>query len=119
MYKRQVYIGANSFNIKNDFIEDLTWSTGAEIKEEGYIFIEKGKTTWVSVEIDLKAKKNPSYAKVSLDEINYLNEKGEVEKLEIKIGTNDIYLNYIKEEGNLICENFGDVNGDDLSLIHI
>lgn len=109
-----VYIGANSFNIKNDFIEDLTWSTGAEIKEEGYIFIEKGKTTWVSVEIDLKAKKNPSYAKVSIDEINYLNEKGEVEKLETKISTNDIYLNYIKEEGNLICENFGDVNGDDI-----
>ncbi|MGI6340739.1 MAG: dockerin type I domain-containing protein [Minisyncoccales bacterium] len=114
--KGDIYIPANGMHLKilndeNVKIEDMTWNTGAQIKEDGYIFLEKGKTTWISVELNLKAKEKPIYTKALIDEISYLNEKGELKKISTPIETNKFYLNFTKDE-NLICGIYGDINDD-------
>ncbi|MDD4358369.1 MAG: dockerin type I domain-containing protein [Candidatus Pacebacteria bacterium] len=92
-------------------VYNFTWNTGADILDNGYIFIEKGKKIWISLEFDLKAKEKSIYTKASIDEINYINKKGEINKVSTKIETNKFYLNYVNGD-NLICGNYGDINGD-------
>ncbi len=93
-------------------ISDLTWNTGAQIRDDGYIFLENGKTTWVSMEFKLIAKEKPIYTKAIIDKIDYLNEKGELKTISTSIETSKFYLNYDSEKGNLICGNYGDINND-------
>ncbi|MDD4661845.1 MAG: dockerin type I domain-containing protein [Candidatus Pacebacteria bacterium] len=103
----------NILNKENIVIENVSWNTGAVIKEDGYIFLEKGKTTWFSIEMKLKAKEKPVYSKVFIDSLNYLNEKGELNKVSTLIESSRFYLNYTKSS-NLICDDYGDIDGNGL-----
>jgi len=102
----------NILNEEGIKVEDATFSTGAVIREDGYLFLEKGKTTWLFIELKLKAKEKPVYSKVFIDGIDYLNEKGEIEKLSLLVQSSRFYLNYIKN--NLICDSYGDINNDSI-----
>lgn len=102
----------NILNEENVKVEEATFSTGAIIKEDGYFFLEKGKTTWLSIELKLKAKEKPVYSKVFIDGINYLNEEGVETNLSLLSESSRFYLNYIKD--NLICDSYGDINNDSL-----
>jgi len=93
-------------------IDDYTWNTGAEIKEDGFIFLENGKTTWVSMEFKLMAKEKPTYTQITIDKIDYIDKKGELKNVSTSIETNKFYLNYVSEKGNLVCGNYGDINKD-------
>ncbi len=98
-------------NVENIDVENITWDTGAQITGDGYIFLEAGKTTWVSLELKLKAVEKPVYSKVLIEKINYVNELGETKEVFTNIETIRFYLNS-NEDGNLICGDYGDIDGD-------
>lgn len=98
-------------NEENLNVKDITWNTGAQIKEGGYLFLEKGKTTWFSLELVLNAKEKSVYSKVLIEKINYLNEEGVLKDIFTNIETARFYLNY-NNNGNLICGDYGDINND-------
>ena len=98
-------------NEDNINVENITWNTGAQITDDGYLFLESEKTTWFTLDLKLKAKEKPVYSKVLIEKINYIDESGVLKTVFPNIETTRFYLNS-NEDGNLICGDYGDINND-------
>lgn len=90
-------------------IDDYTWNTGAEIRDDGFVFLEKGKTTWFSIELNLSAKEKTVSTRITIDKIDYLNEKGETKSVSTSFSTSKFN---VTNKGNLVCGKYGDINDD-------